>query len=55
VPGWMGLAAASFRLHQYEEARHAAERVLALDPQNPQPREVLAAIDRMTGGRDSTR
>jgi hypothetical protein len=55
VPGWMGLAAASFRLHQYAEARHAAERVLVLDPQNPQPREVLAAIDRMTGGRDSTR
>jgi hypothetical protein len=55
VPGWMGLAAASFRMHQYDEARRAAERVLALDPQNPQPREVLAAIDRMTGGRDSTR
>ncbi|HYM79871.1 MAG TPA: tetratricopeptide repeat protein [Candidatus Limnocylindria bacterium] len=46
LAAWLGLAAASTRLRQYDEGRRAVERALAIDPRNQDGRSILRAIER---------
>ena len=48
---WQGYGVVSLRLGKLDQAHQAVERLLRLDPDNPQGRSALGGIERMQAAR----